>query len=458
MLLGQMQIYQTFQASLAALPLSEVQAMANVLAARKIYFAIESYGLLPYACSTNQAGLYSAKQFLSDVKPPYDSGGRVAFVSLDGSGIGFALAGNNRPDNNCNLDLNTAFAQITIFMKRIHEVHPEIQFGLIAGLPNFNYNGTQCYFSSCTAFGGTDYRDVLNAEVQTARDAGEDYSFVHVDNPYDYMINHKGVSNVVAQRIIPLQQQASGLGLRFGLIHNSDLGGSADNGDDLDNKSVTYTANTMHSLELLSAGGGLSETDFIVESWFHFPHYILPETTQFNFAHLGNLMIQTYQSMLDQQGLPRAVANPNSGNYGSGNTTGSTMAPAPADAPIVTGAIADGADVSCNTLSPTAIKSLSTETILWLASTQPSGITLHENYLVARQSGYNGAFGNGEHLAWLAQDPTRQTTFTDAINTFAAQPIPPWATRVQHHIDRRAAGYQGPLYVRRRQLLPSGPV
>ena len=448
-LLSRMQVYQTFQANLANLPSTEIRAMVDVLSKNKIYFGIESYGLLPYACFNNHPGAYSAQQFLKDTKPFYDAGGRVSFVSLDGTGIWFALANNNRPDNNCNLSLDTAYQEIAIFMQQIHAVHPEVQFGLLTGLPGLNYNGTRCYFATCDGWEGKDYRDVLNGIVQVARANGEDYKFVHVDNPYDYMINHPGISNVVTQRMIPLQQQVSGLGMRFGLIHNSDLSIGGANSDSY-TQAVNYTTNTMHSLELLSAGGGLVENDFIVESWFAFPSIILPETTQFNFAYLGNLMIDTYQGMLDQQGLSRPVANPGNGNYGALIASDSTDAASPASAtlastaPISYGAIASGAAITCDQLNPDAIKSLSTDTIAWLGSLQTSGLTLHENYLIARQSGYNGAFGHGEHNAWLAQDPSRLSTFNAAVTAFANQPVAPsWSTRIAHNQDRKNAGYKG---------------
>ena len=447
-LLSRMQVYQTFQANLANLPTAEVQAMVDVLSKNKIYFGIESYGLLPYSCYNNHPGAYSAQQFLKDTKPLYDAGGRVSFVSLDGSGIWFALANNKRVDNNCNLSLSTAYQEIAIFMQQIHAVHPEVQFGLLTGLPGLNYNGTRCFFATCDGWEGQDYRDVLNAIVQVARDNGEDYKFVHVDNPYDYMINHPGVANVVTQRMIPLQQQVTGLGMRFGLIHNSDLSIGGANSDPY-TQAVNYTTNTMHSLELLSAGGGLVENDFIVESWFSFPSIILPETTQFNFAYLGNLMIDTYQGMLDQQGLSRPVANPDGGSYGGLVSTGLAAAPSTSttlasSAPISYGAIADGAAITCDQLNPDAIKSLSTDTIAWLGSLQPSGLTLHENYLIARQAGYNGAFGHGEHNTWLAADPSRQSTFNTAVSAFANQPVAPsWSTRVDHNRDRKNAGYLG---------------
>ena len=124
--------------------------------------------------------------------------------------------------------------------------------------------------------------------------------------------------------------------------------------------------------------------------------------------------------------LPASAANPTS------------------TAPIFYGTIADGAAITCDQLNPDAIKSLSTETIAWLGSLQPSGLTLHENYLIARQSGYNGAFGHGEHNAWLVADPSRQNTFNAAVSAFSNQPVAPsWSTRIVHNRDRKNAGYLG---------------
>ena len=107
------------------------------------------------------------------------------------------------------------------------------------------------------------------------------------------------------------------------------------------------------------------------------------------------------------------------------------------------GKIPDGLAMSCDYLNPDAIKNLSEATISWLATIQPSGLTLHENYVVARQQGYNGAFGNGEHSAWLSQNPTLAGPFATAVQTLASAPNPPYATFAAHHVAKRAAGYRG---------------
>ena len=107
------------------------------------------------------------------------------------------------------------------------------------------------------------------------------------------------------------------------------------------------------------------------------------------------------------------------------------------------GRIPDGLAMSCDYLNPDAIKTLSESTIVWLATLQPSGLTLHENYVVARQQGYNGAFGNGEHNAWLSQNPALATPFAAAVQSLASAPNPPYATFAAHHVAKRAAGYRG---------------
>ena len=147
-------------------------------------------------------------------------------------------------------------------------------------------------------------------------------------------------------------------------------------------------------------------------------------------------------------GASQALAAPvTSGFIGlSTSITAPSTAPVsvPATQGITYGVVSDGTPISCDLLNPTAIKSLSAETIQWLASTQPSGIDLHEQYVIARQQGYNGAFGHGEHLAWLAQDSSRATAFNNAVQVAAQAPmLPEWATRAAHNADRRAAGYQG---------------
>ena len=105
--------------------------------------------------------------------------------------------------------------------------------------------------------------------------------------------------------------------------------------------------------------------------------------------------------------------------------------------------IPDGLAMSCDYFNPDAIKNLSESTIVWLATIQPSGLTLHENYFVARQQGYNGAFGNGQHNAWLAQNPSLAAPFSSAVQALANSPNAPYATFAAHHVAKRAAGYRG---------------
>ena len=310
--LNQTQVYQLFETGVAEYSQGQLQSMVAAFATHNVRISIEAEGLLPYTCGPgSDGGKVSGQQLLQDIKPIYDAGGHVDFISLDHSGIDLALANNGRPDNNCNYDLNTAFSELTTYMQTVHKVHPNIGFGLIANFPNYNFNGTQCYFApSCTLFGGTDYKDVLGAIINTAASGGESFQFLHADNPYGYFSNHPGVSDVYAQRLLPLKAMAEGYGLRFGLILNSDLGGSADNTTNLPAKSQSYANDSMVDLQALAQHGGLDSADFIVESWFHFPGSVLGETDQYSFMWLADQMIFQYNNFLNAQSLSLPVANP----------------------------------------------------------------------------------------------------------------------------------------------------
>lgn len=116
--------------------------------------------------------------------------------------------------------------------------------------------------------------------------------------------------------------------------------------------------------------------------------------------------------------------------------------PAP-NGPISYSSIAAGTPISCDYFNPDAIKNLDAGTIGWLAAIQPNGLTLHEQFYVARQQGYGGAFGHGEHGAWLAADPARSSSFNAAVAAMANAPLDGFGTFSQHHIIRRRAGYFG---------------
>ncbi len=97
----------------------------------------------------------------------------------------------------------------------------------------------------------------------------------------------------------------------------------------------------------------------------------------------------------------------------------------------------------CRDLEPAAIRKLSEATIRWLATLQPSGLTLHETFVVARQTGFTGAFGQGEHNLFLAGNPGANAEFQSRVTATAPQSTPPYATFAEHHVQMRAAGYQG---------------
>jgi hypothetical protein len=101
-------------------------------------------------------------------------------------------------------------------------------------------------------------------------------------------------------------------------------------------------------------------------------------------------------------------------------------------------------DMGCAYFNPDAIKQLPEETIRWLAALMPSGLTLHEHYLTARQHGYFGPLGQGGHATWLALSPNLQSDFDAAVSAMAnADMSPSWPTWRDHHVARRAAGYEG---------------
>lgn len=119
------------------------------------------------------------------------------------------------------------------------------------------------------------------------------------------------------------------------------------------------------------------------------------------------------------------------------------LVPAMVPQAIQMGVVAAGTPIVCDHLNPDAIKNLSTKTIEWLATLQPSGLTLHENYFVARQQGYSGAFGRGEHVAWMDKDSERRAQFDAAVSALANTPTAPYASFRDHHVGRRNAGYRG---------------
>ena len=228
----------------------------------------------------------------ADLTPIYTAGGEVTYAALDSDGISTVMAVS--PDDPCNWPLRKAVNAQIKFLKKVHAKYPDIQFGLIPNFPNYDYNGTLCYLGNqadCDAiFPGKDYTEVLATQLSMVHNQGEHLYFVHVDNPYNYILTDPTVGDVMTDRLLPLRDQVVSAGLRFGMISNTELDGSVFGAAG----NQAFQDETIADVQLLAQEGLGDEDDLIIESWMSYPDVVLPETKPYTFMNTANAVIYAF--------------------------------------------------------------------------------------------------------------------------------------------------------------------
>jgi alpha-tubulin suppressor-like RCC1 family protein len=244
-------------------------------------------------------GQESARITLRKLQPIYDAGGEVSYLALDYSAVGGALPNPYwEPDPNadtaCSFTLEEAMTVLTTYMQAIHNGvagypgRPNIKIGVTTNFPNVNYNGI-ISFNNRPELNGIDFATVLDRMVTRTREVGEALWFVHADSPYNLTVLYPAqwpwggnITNYQINyypRLLSLKDQTRSLGLRFGVIFNTDRLGATYGTDQ------RYTEETLAYITRFKQDAG-NPDDFIIESWYYLPTATFPETTQYTFMNL----------------------------------------------------------------------------------------------------------------------------------------------------------------------------
>ncbi len=128
--------------------------------------------------------------------------------------------------------------------------------------------------------GWGDYAEILDKAVTVTKGSGIPLKGITVDNPFDYAIGSHRSNQPDATahvdwlaRVRQLEDDVKARGLRFGLIFNSQRGGDKETGSD-----ELYEKETLEFLDLYSKSGGRPD-NVIVQSWYHYPIRVVPEST-----------------------------------------------------------------------------------------------------------------------------------------------------------------------------------
>jgi len=232
--------------------------------------AIEVGGVRDWNCSgASMASVEKAKLFHF-----VDEGGVVSFLDMD-SPFGHAMV--NTIPGNCGLSMTQVAQQLVPYIHEMRAAYPGVKIGLIEPVPWYSV-GTY------RPNPGNDFGDLptlLDTLTAVLAAAGEHIDYFHADAPYDYDQAHpNGWAKLVA-----LAAAVRSHGLRFGLILNSEAGGTAGDQEFHDQTLAAFTA--------FKNAGGRSD-DVIVQSWYPHPSAMAPEGTAFTFTATAKDLIALY--------------------------------------------------------------------------------------------------------------------------------------------------------------------
>ena len=285
--------------------LEELRAFAEVVDKHDIQVAIECAGLCDWRARFGdraaelsfQDEFGKIKRFLAPVSEG-GAGGRIDYLQIDGPfrRMLYQRTG-QRMKRTEYQTVESAGKELQEVLKLWREAVPGIAFYLLTNFPNWGYGGGPGYHGWSYTGQGTagwgDYAEILAMAVAVTNEGGIPLKGITVDNPYDYALgeyrsNQPDVTKDVdwLARILQLEEHARARGLRFGLIFNSQRAGSDKTGSD-----AIYEEETLKFLDLYFERGGRPD-DVIVQSWYHYPVRVVPESTAGTMTHLVGKVIQ----------------------------------------------------------------------------------------------------------------------------------------------------------------------
>jgi hypothetical protein len=249
---------------------SNLASIAATLNQAHIAVAIESGGLRAGDCSGASVGNVDSDFIQRLVR----AGGAISFIALDEP---FANSIASGAEPNCGYTVAQAAAELATEIHIMRAAFPGVEIGLIEPVPWYSVGSYPS--NSVTAFG--DLPQVLDTFLSVLAQAHERIDFFHADAPYDY---DQALPNGW-QKVVALEQVVRDHGLRFGLIYNSEAGGTA--GDE------PFYDQTLAALRAYQAAGG-NPDDLIMQSWYQYPSAMVPEDQANTFTNTAKDLIAEY--------------------------------------------------------------------------------------------------------------------------------------------------------------------
>jgi len=189
--------------------------------------------------------------------------------------------------------IDAAVDQFIDYMRRIHEVFPDITFFALTNFPNWGWKGDISYWGlgENGMFWG-DYYEVVTHLLDKAGAARVPLQGVTGDNPYDYILAEAPSQNIEKakeidwmKRVRDLEDLVKARGFEYNLIVNSQRGGGE--------SAEVFFKETLAFIDRYQAAGGRPDR-YIVQSWYTHPtrDMIVPEDKPYTFTNLAKTVIE----------------------------------------------------------------------------------------------------------------------------------------------------------------------
>ena len=207
---------------------------------------------------------------IRELKPVFDAGGKVAYLSLDGPDCRLLKGCINHPNA---LSLDELAQELAKFWKGVHEVYPEIRIGLISNYPNWDFSRELAgYNGHNTDRSGVTCEEILNKVQGVLQAAGEKLDFVEIDNPCNYYLEKKTRSGDAVhdgrKNLLAIQEWCQTNKVDFHLIVNAEPRGQGAKG---------FHDLTLEFIRRLRQDGVFPDL-FLIQSWYKQPVKNLPES------------------------------------------------------------------------------------------------------------------------------------------------------------------------------------
>jgi hypothetical protein len=279
---------QFFIDALSKYPQDELKELVQVLKTNDIKISVECGGLLEYAPLDDTNGESTARIELAKIENLAGAGGTPDFLNMDGPIRRLMFPGEGKKGFE---SVERCADQLVIYMKKVRERYPEIQFFLLTNFPNWGWKDTPCYWGTGeNSQGWGDYARVLPVVVEKTKEAGVSLLGVTADNPYDYLMGLQGSPKLDdpksvdwMKRLRELEDYVKAQGLEFNLIINSQRGG--------DRSAKLFYEDTLAFLDAYRNAGG-APTRYIVESWYREPVKVVPEDEPYTMAYVVKQVVR----------------------------------------------------------------------------------------------------------------------------------------------------------------------